>query len=177
MARTLEREWDARLAELDRLEREYERVRQQAPFVLDAAQRAKILALAEDLPALWHASTTRSSQRKQLLRLLLEDVTLTRRDEPRCIEVAIRWKTGVVTHHRAERPLAHPQTTAPEVIARMRELYADHIDAEVAAILNAEGYRTGYGKPFTAARLGPTRRRLGLKKRELGRRQNQAPQL
>jgi hypothetical protein len=90
VARTLEREWDAQLEELDRLEREYERVRQQAPFVLDVAQRAKILALAEDLPALWQAPTTRRSQRKQILRLLIEDVTLTRRDEPRCIEVAIR---------------------------------------------------------------------------------------
>ena len=80
-----------------------------------------------------------------------------------------------MTRHRAKRTLPHPQTTAPEVIARMRELFPDHEDEEIATILNAEGYRTGYGKPFTAARLGPTRRRLGLKKRELGRRQQPEP--
>jgi DNA invertase Pin-like site-specific DNA recombinase len=170
VARTLESEWNARLEELARLKREYDRVREQPPFVLDATQREKILALAEDLPKLWHAPTTRLSQRKQLLRLLVEDVTLTKRDEPWCIEVGMRWKTGVVTRHRAQRPLPHPQTTAPEVIARMRELFLDHEDEDIAAILNAEGYRTGYGKLFTTVKLASTRRRFGMKKREVHRR-------
>ena len=31
--------------------------------------------MAEDLPALWHAPTTTPAERKQLLRLLLKDVT------------------------------------------------------------------------------------------------------
>ena len=104
-------------------------------------------------------------------RLLLRNdeahAPLINRDDPWCIEVGIRWKTGVVTRHRAKRPLPHPQTTAPEVIARVRELFRDHEDEEVAAILNAEGYRTGYGKVFTPARLGKTRLRLGMKKREV----------
>ena len=69
-----------------------------------------------------------------------------------------------------QRPLTHPQTTAPEVIARLRELFHDHEDEEIATILNAEGYRTGYGMAFTAARLGKTRLRLGMKKRQVRRR-------
>ncbi len=53
VARTLEREWNAKLQEVDRLEREYaERPR---PYLapLSAEERQRIVALAQDVPALW----------------------------------------------------------------------------------------------------------------------------
>ena len=46
---------------------------------------------------------------QEVLRLLIDDVTLRNVDDPWSTEVAIRWKTGVVTRHRAERVQPHPQ--------------------------------------------------------------------
>jgi len=39
-----------------------------------------LLALAHDLPALWKAKGTTLAERKELLRLLIADVTLTRQE-------------------------------------------------------------------------------------------------
>ena len=61
-----------------------------------------IQGLAEDLPALWHAPTTTAAERKQLLRFLIQDVTLTKRD--RVIALAIRWQTQACTLTEVPRP-------------------------------------------------------------------------
>lgn len=151
-------------AELGELDRRYAEVRRKPPFELTTEQREKILALAEDLPRLWRAPTTRNGQRKQIVRLLIEDVTLRNVDVPWSIDVAIRWRTGVVTRHRVRRPVRHPQTTPAGAVARIGELAQDHIDREIARILDEEGHRNGYGKPFTPGAVTHIRRRRGWKK-------------
>jgi len=164
VARTLEADWNARLEYVQQLERAYEERKQKPPMMLTAEQREKIRALAEDLPRLWRAPTTTVAQRKRLLRLLVEDVTLRNSDDPWCLEVGIHWKSGAATRHQAERVALHAHGTKPEVVARIRELYRTKQDKEIADILNAEGYRTGYGKPFTVGRVSQVRWGQGLKK-------------
>jgi len=167
VVRTLEKEWNERLEEAQRLEKEYQEARQKPPCKLSGEQREKILSLAQDIPRLWKAPTTRNSQRKQLLRLLIEDVTLRNVDDSWSTEVAIHWKTGAVSRHMARRVVPHPQTTAPEVVTRIREIYQEKTDLEIAQILNAEGYKSGYGKPFTVGGVAHLRERGGIKKRIL----------
>lgn len=168
VARTLEAEWNARLLDLERLEKEHAEVRSKPPFELSAVQRERMLALAHDVPRLWRAPTTRPSQRKEILRLLIDDVTLVNADEPWSVTVTVRWKTGAATRHQARRVLPHPQTTEPEVLARIEALYTTQTDREIAARLNAEGYRSGYGKPFTEGMVAHLRGRQALKKYRLG---------
>ena len=59
--------------------------------MLSAQQREQIRALAADLPAVFDAPTTTFAQRKQLLRWLIKDVTLSKRDQ--LIVIDIRWQT------------------------------------------------------------------------------------
>jgi DNA invertase Pin-like site-specific DNA recombinase len=172
VARTLEQEWNARLEELARLEKDHAEVKRKPPFELTETQREKILALAQDLPRLWRAQTTSNSQRKEIVRLLIEDVTLVNVDEPWSISVAIHWKTGALTRHRATRLLRHPQTTAPDVIARIETLWRENTDAEIATVLNAEGYQSGYRRPFTPGMIAHLRNRRGWKKYRLGKRKS-----
>ena len=165
VVRTLESEWNAKLQEVERLEEQYQCVRQKLPFHITAEQREQILGLAEDLPRLWRAPTTKNSQRKELLRILVEDVTLRNRQDPWSVEVAIRWKTGLVSRHLAERVQLRPHTTHPDVVARIEQLWSGHTDRQIAAILNAEGYRSGFGHRFTEACIIHLRHRRGLKKK------------
>src|SRR5262249_49501848 len=69
---------------------------------LSADERERILGLAEDLPALWHAPTTTAAERKQLLRFLVQDVTLTK--QAGAIALAIRWQTPASTRAEGPRP-------------------------------------------------------------------------
>src|SRR5205085_2221604 len=78
VARSLERDWEARLAEVERLERESAARPALSARLVDPAERARILALAQDLPSLWLAATTTQVERKQLLGFLIKDVCLAR---------------------------------------------------------------------------------------------------
>ena len=71
---TLERRWNEALLQLEDLKnRPQNSVR--SPVTTDE-QRAKVLALATDLPRLWHAPTTQAKDRKRMLRLLIKDITV-----------------------------------------------------------------------------------------------------
>src|SRR5205814_6059106 len=55
VARSLEREWNEKLQEVDRMEREYQALPKPAALMLSAQQREHIRQLAQNLPALWDA--------------------------------------------------------------------------------------------------------------------------
>jgi len=149
VGRTLERDWEAKLAEVERLEQES--ATRPAPSVrlVDPEERAGILALAQDLPALWQAATTTHADRKQLLGFLIKDIFLTRADAT--IEVSIRWQTEACTVVSIPRPQrsCDARRTDPVALARLRALAADTPDRRIAEILNQEGFRSGTGRQFT----------------------------
>ena len=58
VARTLEREWNERLAEIERLERDAALRPPLANRLVDPEERRRVLALAQDLSKVWHAPTT-----------------------------------------------------------------------------------------------------------------------
>ena len=76
VARSLERVWEERLRRVDRVEQEYDAWRREQSVSISDNDRAEILALGEELPRLWRAATTRSTDRKQIVRLVIKDVAL-----------------------------------------------------------------------------------------------------
>jgi hypothetical protein len=153
VARTLERDWNEKLATVERLEREDGAWGKETALQLGPDQRQQIRALAEDLPALWHAPTTTPAERKHLLRLLVKDVTLTKRG--RIIEVAVRWQTEALTTLSLPRLQTswEARQTDRAVVERVRALTATHPDAQIAQLLNAEGAVAGMGGAFTASKV------------------------
>lgn len=160
VARTLEQEWEARLQEHQQLAGDYERFQKQAPLRLDETQRQQLRSLAEDVPKVWQAETTSWAERKELLRLLVADVTLTRQDSS--VQVQIRWHTNQLDTFPVALPLRGAAPIPEPVIERVRALSPTHSDREVAEILNQESLTTAQGKPFTAARVLGVRRRAAI---------------
>jgi DNA invertase Pin-like site-specific DNA recombinase len=153
VARGLERDWNEQLTALDRLEREYAAHPTPGSLVVNKEERARILALAQDVPLVWHAPTTTAAERKQLLRLLIKDVTLTK--QPTTIAIAVRWQTEACSTLAVARPqrAADATRTAPAVIARIRALALTHTDDQIAAQLNTEGFRSGNGGAFSFSKI------------------------
>jgi DNA invertase Pin-like site-specific DNA recombinase len=153
VARNLEKDWNEKLAAVEHLERERAALPAWAAPRLGPQERQRILGLAEDLPALWHAPTTTPAERKQLLRLLLKDVTLTK--EATTIRVALRWQTGACLTVEVPRPPRSDDArrTPAAVVARIRALAPDHTDRQLAEQLNTEGWRSGRGGSFTANKV------------------------
>ena len=163
VARQLEKNWERELTEVAGLEEMYQRFCQKQPLRLSDAQRQDLLCLAQDFPRLWEAETTNWAERKNLLKLLIADVTLTRQAES--IRVQIRWHTNQAESHDLPVPVSGSPKTPNLIVERLRSLYRTHTDPEIAAILNQEGLRTAYGNLFTPRIVADTRRRNCLDKR------------
>jgi DNA invertase Pin-like site-specific DNA recombinase len=157
VARRLERDWNDKLAEVQRLEQEYMALPQPSAHLASPEERQRILALAQDLPAIWHANTTTHAERKQLLRFLIKDVTLTRCET--AIHIGIRWQTEALTELEIPRP---SQRTSLSVVQRIRELAPAHTDQQIADHLNREGLTTGKKLPFTEQAVQGVRYRHGI---------------
>ena len=153
VGRTLERDWNERLAEVERLERDAALRPALSARLVDPKERKRILALAQDLPRIWRATTTSQADRKQLLGYLIKDVTLCRGEE--AIQVAIRWQTEACTTPEVARPRRSYEVrrTDPTVVARVRELASTQTDRDIAALLNQEGFRSGTECAFTTAKI------------------------
>jgi hypothetical protein len=152
VARTLEREWNDKLLEVERVQREYQEVRRRENIDLSEGDRARILSLAKDLPAVWRATTTTNAERKNLLRLVVREVTVSPIDVPeRMTRVQVLWPTGAVSDFTVPRKDKYTaQATSTHALALIRDLYLNETkdDQEIAAELNRRGLCTGQDRSW-----------------------------
>lgn len=163
VAHYLESEWNARLRDAQQLETEFSRQQREPALQLDQAQRQQLDNLVHDLPKVWHATTTSWRERKDLLQLLIADVTLTRQES--AVQVQIRWHTNQVDTLHVSLPIRGAPSVAEEIVERIRTLGKTHTDSQIANVLNQANLQTAQGMPFTARRVQGLRRRYQICKR------------
>src|SRR5260370_17473143 len=76
VADTLEADWNGKLRLHAEAVEEYERRSKHQAATLGAEARRRILGLAEQLPQIWNDPRVDSRERKRIVRLLVDDVTL-----------------------------------------------------------------------------------------------------
>ena len=164
VARGLERDWEQRLRALEAAKIELERREKQRPRVISPAERDRLLALGPDLAAVWNAPTTTPRDRKELLRTLIEDVTIKVDRDKAAAHLALRWKGGALNEVDLTLPRSRPATvrTDEDTIVLLRRLAAHYPDGVIAGILNRQERATAYGHRFTAGRVGNLRRHWGI---------------
>ena len=152
VADTLERDWNDALRRLAQAEDDYQRASEARPRALTADMREQITGLVADLPRVWHDPRTPARERKRILRLLIEDVTLVR-DE--VIRMSIRWKGGATAVLERPLPLAAPdlRRTPADIVEQVRALATEQTDGQIARTLNHRWLRTGTGQAFTSVRV------------------------
>jgi DNA invertase Pin-like site-specific DNA recombinase len=163
VAAELERRWNAKLEQVTRLEQAFVRAEQEAQWTITPEERAAMSALAQDLPAVWHATTTTDQDRKQLLRYAIETVALDGVSQPGQIVIQIHWRSGTVTRLDVRRRQQGEWSlrTSDGAVALIRELAPTHSYAEIAAQVTAAGYMTAFGRAFTSQHVGYLCRRHG----------------
>src|SRR5258708_3208597 len=100
-----------------------------------------VTALASDIPTLWHGAGTTNADRKQIVRCLVERVTVLVRCDCELVDVRIRWAGGYESQQEIVRPVAtYAQLSDFErLLDRVAELReAGRVAPEIAAALNAE---------------------------------------
>jgi hypothetical protein len=166
VARTLEREWESQLWELEEVERQYAEARRTRRVELSEADRVRVRELARDLPAVWRSPVTPPADRKAMLRLVIEAIALAPIEVPRrATWVKVAWQSGTVSEIEVPRPHRRQLfRTPPAAVERLRALAAaGRHDEEIAAILNADGMRTGRDRPWNtwAVRWARKKERIG----------------
>ena len=148
VADQLEQQWNETLAQLAAAQEEYRRATEQDRPALSDDAKAHIQALAADLPRVWKDPRTPARERKRMLRLLIEDVTLTRAET---IGIQIRWKGGATTALERPLPLGAPdlRRTPPAIVEQIRTLATEKTDGQIAQVLNARWLRSSTGQSFT----------------------------
>lgn len=170
VARTLEREWEARLHDLDEVERQFDDARRTRHVDLSAADRAALRDIARDLPAVWRADTTRAADRKAMLRLVIEFVSLAPIDIPeRGTRVQIQWCSGSLDEKIVERPVwaralrPHPKA----LLNRIRTMLDEgRTNDQIAECLNEEGFKTAKRNSWTASGVAHMRANHKLRREQ-----------
>src|SRR5216684_6200879 len=171
VAGTLERRWNDALVHLEDLKKEA------AGFLLQEArfdapeQKGQVLALARDVPRLWHARSTQSKDRKRMLRLLIKDITVEKPANQKQLLVHIRWQGGACSDVSVQLPLniADRVRYPSAVVDKVRELARHLPDSEIADRLNREGQASAKGLPYTVKIIQWIRCRYRISPAELKR--------
>ena len=151
VASTLERRWNEALLQVQDLKKQAAEFQQQRARVATPEQKEKVLALARNVPRLWHAPSTQAKDRKRMLRLLIKDITVEKSTTPKQLLVHIRWQGGACSERVVQLPLNMPDRVRyPDaVVQRVRELAQNLPDAEIAAQLKRDSYTSAKGKPYS----------------------------
>ena len=166
VARTLEERWEQSLRRVRQVEEEYERFVNASPPLLTEGERARIRALAANIPALWHALETTAADRKEIVRCLVERVVVAVQPDNEHTAVAIHWQGGDVTRHTVVRPLGQYEQLRdyPRLIAAVRRWHEEGCrPQEIADRLNDAGFRTPRKRQaFKRAQVHELLHKIGL---------------
>jgi hypothetical protein len=145
VARELERQWEAALLEKRKLDEQYDRFQSERPERLSTDQRAAVMSLASDIPALWKAASTSNGDRQCVIRHLVDRLVVEVQGESEVVDCTIHWKGEFESQHELIRPVrSYKQMRDYDRINTLiTELRQQRWKMEdIAEQLNKEGWRT-----------------------------------
>ena len=164
VARSLERAWEDKLRDVEMVEHAYQEWRREQAGPVGEAERAELLAIAQDVPLVWQAAGP--ADRKRMLRLIMREVVLDQTRQHGMVWIRVLWQTGATSDHQLQRHVrSYADCASTELlIRRVRELNAaGKMDGEIAAVLNAERIMSARGAPFTNKTVHVLRKWYGIR--------------
>ena len=167
VARQLAQEWEAKLNEKQKLQEEYQRLIHQQPKNLSNYELQAIRALATNLPVLWNAQTTTQSQRKEIVRQVIHEISVTVQGQSEHVDVTLDWVGGWACQARIKRPVSKwtQLSNYPQLCKRLQQLSESGLSIDdITQQLNQEGfYPPKRRETFNSEGTRSLMRRLGLR--------------
>lgn len=153
VVRSLESNWNQKLKDLEKLRQDYAVYCSKKAWTPSAKEEEDILGLAQRIPEIWNAPASAPKEKKRIIRILIEDVTVLA--EKRCSDftIGIRFRSGKCEEIPLKKPLpnADKKRHSDDTVSLIRDLASSMNDHEIAAYLNHRHMTTPEGKPFTYA--------------------------
>jgi hypothetical protein len=143
VARQLAKDWEDKLAAQRQLQEDYERFLHTQSQVLSYTEREAIAQPAQNIPALWHASTTTVADRKEMIRQIIQRVMAQAEGGSERLHITIEWVGGGTTAGITTRPIRRTENLSsyPLLCERIRRLAAEgYSTVKITACLAQEGF-------------------------------------
>ena len=163
VARELESRWNASLEHVAQLQERLAAMQaglaQRRPI-----DRAALLALAQDLPAVWNAPTTDARTKQRVVRILILEVIIDLDDAADEVVLTLHWIGGRHTEVRIPRVKTgrYPADLHPSPVVVMRKLGGKWPDKELATTMNRMRGKHPSGGAWTTMRVQELRERLKI---------------
>ena len=164
VARSLEREWEGKLAAVRQAENDLRAQQARRPVTLTGEELAWISSAGADIKAVFWAPATTIPERKQLVRAVIAEIVLTIDDQQRIAGLRIIWQGGAVTELSMPmtRKGEHTRATSEDTVTLVRRLAAHYDDKTIALILSKQHRRTATGLTWTKTRVKALRVSRGI---------------
>src|SRR6266566_755287 len=170
VARTLEAVLEDKLTAVRTAENQLAAQQARRPVTLTQEETAWITAAGADLRAIFQAPATTNAQRKELIRAVITEVTVTvpdntdEGDTARTCQVQIIWQGGASTRLQMPMPASgrHGRVTSEDTLDLIRRLASRYDDTTIAQILSQQNRRTATGLPFRKTHVRALRARHGI---------------
>jgi DNA invertase Pin-like site-specific DNA recombinase len=166
VARSLESQWESKLLAQQQLQEQFDRYRTTIAKELTEKDIATINATCESIQSLWHSRTTSASDRKEILRCVIESVDVQVKRNSEHVDVTIHWCGGYRSQHEISRAVGRydQMQDSDKLFALIRTLHSSGMTTQqIAEKLNEEGWQTARQRnPFSKSNLTPLLKQLGL---------------
>jgi DNA invertase Pin-like site-specific DNA recombinase len=144
VVRQLEADWEQALAAQRDLHEQWRRFQRQAPQQLSTRDQEAIRQAAADLPRLWEAPGVTHADRKEVIRAVVDEITVSIRGVSELVDVVLHWAGGDTTTGLVRRPIQYFEHLSyyPRLQQRVLELAeAGWHPGKIADQLNRDGYQ------------------------------------
>jgi DNA invertase Pin-like site-specific DNA recombinase len=144
VVRQLEQDWEQALAAQRELQEQWRRFQRQAPQQLSARDQEAIRQAAADLPCLWEAPGVTHADRKEVVRAVLDEITVSIRGVSELVDLTLHWAGGRTTTGLVRRPIQYFEHLSyyPRLQQRVLALAeAGWHPGKIADQLNRDGYQ------------------------------------
>jgi DNA invertase Pin-like site-specific DNA recombinase len=158
VASELERRWDSKLEEVDRIKMAIAALDRDRQPLTDE-QRESILAMGECFAEVWHDDGCPVELKKRIIRTAVTEIVVSPGEANDVLHFVIHWAGGDHTEIEMAKPKSGAgHRTSMEVLEIIRKMAVRYGDDQIASVLNRLGHRTGKGRRFNQTRVKTARR-------------------
>jgi DNA invertase Pin-like site-specific DNA recombinase len=117
--------------------------------------KAVLLSLAQDLPAVWNAPGCDMRLKQRIMRILVHEIVADVDEGNNEVVLLIHWAGGRHSELRVKKKKTgqHGRSTSLEAIEVLKQMAGGHTDEQIATTLNRLGFQTGAGHTWSEQRV------------------------
>jgi DNA invertase Pin-like site-specific DNA recombinase len=163
VAKELEARWNVALQKVEEVEQKLEEFDRKIPSAPLPSPQV-LMSLAQDLPAVWNASSTEMRLKQRIVRILIQEIIADIDENSGEIVLLMHWAGGRHSELRVKKSEIgkHRHCTNLEAIEVIQKMAGQFSDEQIAATLNRLGLRTGVDNAWNEMRVYSVRHRYQL---------------